>query len=315
MKPKLFDLHCDTLYEILRQNKRLSTNDLHISLERLSEYERHTQVFAMWSDPRNDEDTSFRRFEEAAALLKNELSKSPDTVFCRSGKDLANAESLCKNSAFLAVEGGRLLSDKLERLNVLYDEGVRFLTLVWDGNCKIGGAFDTSGGLTDFGRKTVEKCFELGIVPDISHASDKMISEVIEMAEKAGKKCIATHSNSRFVCNHPRNLTDENFKRISNLGGIVGISLAPMHICENYRDKCDIDDVVRHIEHYISIGGENTVALGCDFDGVSYLPNGISNVSDVCKIADKLKNAGFSDTLINKIFYENAREFIFRNLL
>ena len=159
----------------------------------------------------------------------------------------------------------------------------------------------------------VKRCFELGIIPDISHASDRMIDEVIEMSEKAGKVCIATHSNSRAVCDHRRNLTDDRFKAIVSLGGIVGISLAPMHLTESWRESCTIDDVVDHIEHYISIGGENAVCLGCDFDGVASLPEGISDVSDLYRIADRMKERGLGD-LVDRLFFSNAREFISRNM-
>lgn len=314
MKPKLFDLHCDTLYEALRQNKSLSRNDLNISFEKLGEYESFVQIFAVWSDSRIDEDMAFRRFEEAAKKLKTELSCAAEIAFCTNEIDLSAAERSNKNAVFLAVEGGKLLSDDIKRLDTLYTSGVRFLTLVWDKVCKIGGAFDTDEGLTEFGRSVVKRCFELGIIPDLSHASDKMISEVIEMADEAQKVCIATHSNSRAVCDHRRNLTDENFKMIAKLGGIVGISLAPMHLCEDHRENCDISSIIKHIEHYLSLGGENTVCLGCDLDGVSTLPRGISDVSDIYKLADELSSQGFGDDLINKLFYKNARDFISRSL-
>lgn len=310
---KLFDLHCDTLYEALRQNKRLGSNDLNISFERLRSYDSFTQVLAMWSDSRVDDDMAFRRFKAARELLEKELLDSPDVVLCTSDAELRAAETAKKNSVFLAVEGGKLLSDNLGRLDELYNDGVRFLTLVWDKICKLGGAHDTVEGLTDFGRKAVNRCFELGIIPDLSHASDKMISEVIEMAGSAGRICIATHSNSRAVCRHTRNLTDENFKAIVSLGGIVGISLAPMHLTENYRARCTVDDIIDHIEHYIALGGGNSVCLGCDLDGVAMLPEGISSVSDLSIIADRMNKRGLGD-MIDRLFYSNARDFVSRTM-
>ncbi len=312
MQKRLFDLHCDTLYEARRQGKSLAENDLCISFDKLRNYDGFVQILAVWSEPDPTEDQVYERFFEAKRLLDSELSSAPDILLCRSDAGLSEAESAGKNAVFLAVEGGRLLSDKPERLDELYDSGVRFLTLVWNKTCKIGGAFDTDEGLSDFGRGIVRRCFELGIIPDVSHASDRMCGEVIGMAKDAGKVAIATHSNSRSVCDHRRNLTDERFRAISSLGGIVGISLAPMHLTADYLEKCDIDDVVRHIEHYLSLDGENTVCLGCDLDGVSRLPDGISDVSDLTKIADRLARINYNDTLIDKIFYKNARDFISR---
>lgn len=309
-KLRLFDLHCDTLYEALRQNRSLVKNDLCISFDRLCEYERFTQVLAMWSDCRIDEDTAFQRFFTAREKLENELKADGRVVLCRSDAELSAAERAGKNAVMLAVEGGKLLGEDIGRLDELYSAGVRFLTLVWDKTCAIGGAHDTDVGLYDFGKNVVRRCFELGIIPDISHASEKMCGEVIALAKEAGKVCIATHSNSRAVCDHPRNLTDRDFCEIVSLGGIVGISLAPMHLTSGYREKCGISDVVAHIEHYLSLGGENTVCLGCDLDGVSSLPDGIESVSDLYKIADSLAQNNYTDALIGKIFYANARNFI-----
>ncbi|MCI8388514.1 MAG: hypothetical protein HFE63_08640 [Clostridiales bacterium] len=303
----IFDLHCDTLYEALKQNKSLSHNDLHLSFERLSEYGHFCQTLAMWSDYRISEDMAYKRFFEAHDKLLCEL-EGTNVRLCKSEHELCECEAAGDNAAFLAVEGGKLLSDDISRLDNLYESGVRFLTLVWNKTCKIGGAHDTDEGLTDFGKNVVSRCFELGIIPDISHASAKMTDEVIALAEKNNKVCIATHSNSYSVCTHSRNLTDERFKKIVALNGIVGISLAPMHLTSG--EICTIDDIVSHIEHYMSLGGEDTVCLGCDLDGVSELPKEIESATDLTKIAEKLAQINYTDTLINKIFYANARNLI-----
>ena len=312
MNLRLFDLHCDTLYECNKQNKSLVSNDLNLSLKRLSEYERFCQVLAMWSDPKDSEDENYRNFFMARELLARQLSEAEklgiSVRLCQDSHTLTEADSSGSMAVMLAVEGGRLLSGDLSRLDSLYEAGVRFLTLVWNKTCKIGGAHDSDEGLTDFGREVVLRCFELGIIPDVSHASVKMTSEVLEMCEASGKVCVATHSNSHTVCAHRRNLDDASFKRIAKLGGIVGVSLAPMHLTNG--DKCTIDDIAAHIEHYLSLGGEDTVCLGCDLDGVGHLPEGIENVSDLYKIAEKLAQNNYNEILIDKIFYANARNFI-----
>ena len=190
--------------------------------------------------------------------------------------------------------------------------GVRLLTLTWNDPCPICGACGTEDGVSDFGYKVLVRCRELGIIPDISHASDKTAHDVIDFCEQNGCICIATHSNSRAVCEHERNLTDELFKRMVKLGSVVGISMAPQHL--NKSGAADISDIVRHIEHYLELGGENTVCLGCDFDGIGSTPHGIGSVSDVYKIADELTKLGYSHDLTDKIFYRNAHGFIDRYL-
>lgn len=182
------------------------------------------------------------------------------------------------------------------------------MTLVWNGVCAIGGAHDTDEGLTDFGYEVVERCHTLGIIPDLSHSSALMCDQVLELCEERGYVCVATHSNSCAVCDHRRNLRDDQFCRIASLGGIVGVSLAPMHLTSS--DSCGVYDVVRHIEHYLWLGGENAVCLGCDLDGVDSLPQGLNSVSDLVKIAEMLGQNNYSDSLIEKIFYANARNFI-----
>ena len=308
----LFDLHCDTLYESHKRGVSLTQNELHLDFKRLCKYSPFCQVLAMWSDSKIDCDTAYKHFFEAHEKLTNELaSANEDGISIRlatNAHDLEAAENNGENALFLAVEGGKLIGDDLSRLDMLYESGVRFLTLVWNDPCKIGGVNGDDEGLTDFGVSVVERCFSLGIIPDLSHASDKMCDEVIAIAKENNKVCIATHSNSRSMCNHSRNLTDERFCRISRLGGIVGISLAPMHLTHN--EVCTVNDIVRHIEHYMSLGGEDTVCLGCDLDGVEALPEGICGVTDLYKIADALGRINYTDKQLEKIFYANARNFI-----
>lgn len=308
----LFDLHCDTLYESHKRNVSLVENELHLDFSRLKKYTPFCQILAMWSDSKIDGDTAYKHFFEARKKLTDELIHANErgipVQLVTDTLGLTNTLIHKENAVFLAVEGGKLICDDLSRLDVLYACGVRFLTLVWNDPCLIGGVNGDDEGLTDFGISVVERCFSLGIIPDLSHASDKMCDEVISLAKENKKVCIATHSNSRSVCNHSRNLTDERFCRISRLGGIVGISLAPMHLTHN--ELCTVNDIVRHIEHYMSLGGEDAICLGCDLDGVETLPEGICGVSDIYKIADALGRINYTDELIEKIFYANARNFI-----
>ena len=135
---------------------------------------------------------------------------------------------------------------------------------------------------------------------------------MLDMAEEAGKTIMASHSNSYSVCPHNRNLRDYQFERIKTLGGVVGISLCNLHL--NGKEHASIDDVIKHIEHYMALGGENSVALGCDFDGTDYLPDGLKTVKDMPNLADRLAKLNYSELQIDKIFYLNAKNFIEKNL-
>ena len=298
------DLHCDTALEIYLAGSGLCTNNFNIDAERAKFYNRYSQIFAVWSDEGKTDDENYGNFFKVRDYFMERCTES-DIILC--GTAAEYEENKNRNRAVLAVEGGNLLSGDINRLAVLRGHGVRFLTLVWKGSREIGGAFDTAGGLTGFGSEVVRKCEELGIIVDISHSSDKTIADVFEIADRP---VAATHSNSRSVFAHKRNLTDGQFGEIKKRGGIVGISLCNIHIGDA---PVFLKDVVKHIDYYMALGGENTVCLGCDFDGAP-LPEDIKSIADVVKIAGELKSIGYNDNLIENIMYRNADNFIANNL-
>ncbi len=311
MKLRLFDLHCDTPHKCYINNCRLDDSPLGVSLKKTAEFHDYAQIMAIWSDCRIEDDTSFFAFHKITDCLNFEIERlDGDFAYVRNSADFAKEQK--RKKIFLSVEDARLLCGRLDRLNVLYARGVRFLIPVWGGESIIGGAHDTELGLTDFGKSAVKKCGELGIITDISHASEKTASEIIEIAAQSGKSVMASHSNAYTVCPHSRNLRDSQFELVKSLGGVVGISLCNLHL--NGKEQADIDDVIRHIEHYMSLGGEDTVALGCDFDGTDYLPPELQSVADMPILAEKLAGLNYSDTQIDKIFYANAKNFIDKNL-
>ena len=306
---KLFDFHCDTPFALEKHGEKLTTNNRHIALDKVEKYDTYGQLMAIFTQKSLPEEVAWGRFFVIREDFYSKMTEK--TALCHTFADYEKAISEGKHPFFLAVEGGGLLCDKLERLTTLYEHDVRFLTLVWrDADC-IGGAFNTDVGLTDFGREVVKKCFEMGIVVDLSHASDPMAEEVLTMAEAAGKAVIATHSDSRAVYAHPRNLPDDFAKRIAKLGGTVGISMAPQHLGVN--DYANIDIICDHMLHYLEIGLEDSLTFGCDFDGLDTLPEGVEDVSKIIDIADALRKKDVSEEQIEKIFYKNAERFLKEN--
>ncbi len=292
---KLFDLHCDTLAECLHRNLDLRSNDeLHISLDRAeATFDKYSQLFAIFSNNNVPDDKNYGDFFR---ILQN------------SQKNLVPNE---KFTPYLAIEGGKLLGGDISRLQPLYNAGVRFLTVVWGGDTCMGGAHNTDNGLTDFGRLVIRRCCELGIILDVSHSSLKTFEEVYETSKEFNRPFIATHSNSRSVREHTRNLTDEQFGKIMSLGGIVGLNLYWPFVSEN--ENCTWDDFIAHIEKFLSLGGQDTIALGSDFDGIDHGPEGITKVQNFIHLADRLAQLNYSDELIGKLFYDNAAAFMERN--
>ena len=308
----LLDAHCDTAYELYRRKEALSDNTCHISLRHSRTFDRYGQCYAIWSDKHLDDETCWAQFLAIADYFKQQVEACSDRVsLVHSFDELAAAWSASKQAAFLAVEDARLLNGDLSRLDILKQMGVIYLTLLWGGHSCIGGAHNTDEGLTDFGKEVVRGCFDRGILPDISHASERSADEVLEMAMDLGKPILATHSNAYSVYAHSRNLRDHHFRSICALGGFVGISLCRIHLSQ---ENAAVEDVVRHIDRYMELGGEHTLGLGCDLDGTD-LPDTMSNLSDLTKLSDALSAHGYSDSQIENIFWKNKYTFLQKNLI
>ena len=314
MKLSLIDTHCDTAFELYHKNQSLLSNNCHISLEKAKEYEKFTQLFAVWADKRKNDDECYTDFLAISDNLQSEIETNSDKIaFVSNFHEMEKAWSENKRAAFLAVEDARILGGKIDRLEELARRNVKYLTLLWGGNTCIGASHDAEGGLTDFGREVIKKCFEYGIIPDVSHSNERVTDEVAEMAAEIGKPFIASHSNCYDLYPHTRNLRAKHLNALINLGGAVGISLCPMHLRDMSDSKlCTAEDVFAHIDTYMSLGAENILGLGCDLDGTD-LPDGFDGINDLYKIANVCLSHGYSEETVNKIFYKNYYEFIKRN--
>ncbi len=314
MTLSLFDTHCDTAFELYRRQENLRDNTCHISLSHAAGYEKYVQLFAIWSDRRLDDQTCWHDFLEIADNFDRLIAlEGGKMARVRSSSALDNAITHSQRAAVLAVEDARLLAGDIDRLSVLYDKGVRCMTLLWGGETCIGGSHNTDVGLTEFGKLVTKKCFEIGIVPDISHASEQSVDDVIEIASQCNKPLIATHSNSYSAYAHSRNLRDRHLAELMRLGGIVGVSMCPSHLRDCSQGNATSEDVVRHIERYMELGAQDHLCFGCDFDGTD-LPSDITHVGDLYKVADLLVARGYSTEQIEKIFWKNAYQF-FQNQL
>ena len=180
------------------------------------------------------------------------------------------------------------------------------MTLTWNSHNPIGDGADVENpkGITDFGKKVVSEMEKWGIVVDISHASDKLFYDVAEIVKKP---FVASHSNSRTIANHRRNLTDEEFSIIKSIGGIVGLNFHNAFLNTD-PDKTSMYDLLKHTEHFLSLGGEDVVCIGSDFDG-GILPKDIKGSTSIDKIYELFLRHNYKEALINKIFYENALNF------
>jgi len=301
---KYFDLHCDTASECYKKGLGLSSNGLQISLEKTERYERWAQVFAVWISDDLRGEAAFRHFQAVAADFKRKLSaeKGKAPVFCTDGRALERADSAGENMALLSIEGGAALGGELSHLDEARQTGVRLLTLTWNGPNELGDGCMTPGadGLARFGKEVVRKMGELGMIVDVSHLSEKGFWDVARLVKGP---FVATHSDSKAVEDHPRNLTDDQFREIARRGGLVGLNLyAPFVGGEG-----SIDGLLRHTEHFLELGGEKTVAVGSDFDGCG-LRAEIRGVGDMGLLYDAMRER-FGKEIADNIFFDNAFRF------
>lgn len=311
---RLIDMHCDTVFELFRRKDRnLKSNTLGVDLEKLEKSGSVAQFFACFIYMKlfQGKDRFSKGYQYALDMIsyaKQEFEKYPEEIaLTKSYEELVENESIGKLSAFLTVEEGGIVENDTKRLEFLYEKGIRLMTLLWNEENCMGypNSRDKelmNSGLKPFGIETVERMNELGMVIDVSHMSDGGFWDVLRYSKKP---VVASHSNARALCPHPRNLNDEMIRALAEQGGIAGLNLYPYFINEN--GKATIDDLVRHIEYMFDVGGEDFVAIGTDFDGFDEGELEIRDISEMALLYHALKKRGFHERQLEKFWNGNAK--------
>ena len=298
------DAHCDTITTIMKTGEALKSNTGHIDMDRLKKYDSFVQFFAAFISPEQAKMGALRRALDIIDKLYREIEiNKNDIMLCRDYNDIANAIKSRKVAAVLTIEGGEALEGSLAVLRMLYQLGVRAITLTWNYRNQIAdGVADsvTKGGLTPFGREVVAEMNRLGMLVDVSHLSESGFWDVISLSSSP---IIASHSNAKKICSHSRNLTDEQLLALKKNGGVTGINLCPYFIVNE--GKAEIKHVISHIEHIVGLTGEDTLGLGTDFDGIDETPVGLEGVQSFSDLINELLKLNYSEALVNKIAGEN----------
>lgn len=302
---KICDTHCDTASEALDRGLDLFANNLTLDIKRLGGYKSYIQFFAAFIAPEYY-DCAFQRCMNIIKYIREQCGKYCSEIkLCGSYGDMEQVMAEDRTGAFISVEGGECVRSA-EDIELFYSLGVRMFTLTWNNdNMLAGGALGDGRGLSRFGKEIVRKMNDIGMIIDVSHASEKTFYDVMSITDKP---ICASHSNVYSVCPHPRNLKDAQIKELVKNNGVMGINFYSPFLTEN--DNCTIDDILRHIGYLLDAGNENNIGIGSDFDGVEELPGGICGVSDCIKIFDKLKKTGIDDKTTEKIAYKNMKRLI-----
>ena len=276
-----FDLHCDTALELYKRNLSFDNEELSVNRNSAKVFGKWTQTFAVWI--KDDAENPFLIYKNIIKDIKTKLKTAPENL-----------------TPLFAVEGGAVIENRIDRLEILKKDGIKFFTLTWNGENRIAGGCKTEKGLTDFGVTVIEELNRLKIGCDLSHLNRKSFYSAIEYAEFP----LATHSNCYEICSHPRNLTLEQIKLIAQKNGVIGITFYPEFLGDNIFDK-----IYQNIFLLCDKGFENNIAIGSDFDG-GKMSESLDKTSKIPLLYGFLEEKGLSKPLLDKIFYKNAYKFI-----
>lgn len=328
-------MHCDTISALynsidpdseLNNTNNLRSNHLHVDLNKMKAGCYLVQNFGLFVNLDGDQDP-LEHCLKLVDLYYNEIEKNKDLISpAFRGKDILENEKQRKMSSILTIEEGGVTKASLAHLRNFYRLGVRMLTLTWNYENEIAypGVKRTitnplreneihkqskkaqaHQGLKEYGIEFVKEMEDLGMIIDVSHLSDDGVWDVLKVTKKP---FVASHSNSRTICNHPRNLPDDLIKEMADRGCVIGMNFYPPFLEENLSDNRDngsIDSIISHIKHMINIGGSDIIGLGSDFDGISGHGQ-LRDASYMPLLAEALENAGISHQIIEKIFYKNV---------
>ena len=308
MKLSVFDFHCDTALALLGQSMNeagsLRTNTLHIDLERAAKLGGYAQCFACFTTPMMEQWNGISPiviFERELATIQREVDANRDLIsIVYSPEEIEENRADGKMSAILTLEGTAGFGHDPALLEDLHAIGFQITSLGWNEQNPLTGSHITGGGLTDQGREYVREAQRLGMLVDVSHISDEGFWDMMNITQAP---IIATHSNSRSICNNSRNLTDDMFRAICETGGVAGYNACAEFTGENPT----VDTICDHILHFLDLDPSGRhIALGGDLDGVTAMPEGFEGVQSWPVLARRLMERGLDRQMIDDIFWNNA---------
>ena len=300
---KYIDLHCDTAYRMIKEDLKLKDSICKVNIENLKKGEALAEVFAFFIDLEEEKDP-YDAFVSMYDNFISEINNNKNSIeIVKSVNELKDCNKNGKIGAFLSIEEGEVLKGDVSKVSEVYDRGIRILTLTWNYENSIGYPnykfINKDKGLKEKGIEIVKEMERVGIIPDCSHLSD---GGFYDLSKICTKPFVATHSNARTIKNHPRNLTDDMIKILSDKGGVMGLNFCSDFVSEDEITK--VSEIAKHAKHIKNIGGIDVLSIGSDFDGIENEVE-IKDAGEMNKLYYALKKEGFTDDDIEKIFYKN----------
>lgn len=300
---RVIDLHCDVLMKLNDAKGKLTYEnapELDTSYERLAKGQVMTQAFAIFIDPALDADHKFQTALNQVYYFYDEvLGKNPHMKHIRNWSDFDTLKD-GEIGAFLTLEGVDAIGNDLKKLKILYELGVRSVGLTWNNaNLAADGVGESRGaGLSSFGREIVQFNNEHKIFTDVSHLNERGFWDVMD----EGDFVIASHSNSKTICDHRRNLSDQQATALFEKNSMVHVVYCPPFIKEG--GNASIDDLIKHIDHFCSLGGVSHIGLGSDFDGIDEKVKGLEDASKQPNLINELLKR-YSEDEVKGFAYQN----------
>ena len=351
------DTHNDVLLRAMEgQNVLKYHPESHSDLEKFKLGGVDLQVFSIWVSPDEKEKKYFENANDMINKLDFLISRVPkDWGLAKSYQDITYNSRKNKMSCVIGVEGGHIIGRDISKLEALHDRGMRYLGLTWNNSNHIASSakdetFNRNSlsniGLSNFGSEVVQKCNDLGVIIDVSHAGEQAFWDVVDQSQEP---IIASHSSVYALCPHYRNLKDDQIKAIAKTGGAVFINFYPGYIDSTFQQKAEIinmkyeveldilaekydplsnqywfeemkllkhekariapsiNDVIKHISYIVDLVGVDYVGIGSDYDGVEIMPTGLENVAKLPFLTKKLIEHGYTIREVRKILGGNFK--------
>lgn len=308
---KIIDAHCDALYKmqiaargLYQQKENLSFENadaLATNLSRLKTGNIAVQFFAIFVDPDLPAEEMWQHALEQANLFHQEIiEKHNEVKQIRKWQDIKTLKP-GEIGAVLTLEGAEPIGNDLHKLAILYRLGVKSIGLTWNpANLCADGAEEPRGaGLTRLGKEVVSLNNSNQVWTDVSHLSVRAFWDVVELSDYP----IASHSNARTICDHPRNLYDNQIQALIEKGAPIHFALYPLFLKRDAK-TATVADLCKHIDHVCALGGEKHIGFGSDFDGIDYFIEGVTDSSCYGHLINELQKH-YSETQVRRFAYQN----------
>lgn len=295
------DTHSDTLFSLGVMKRPLT--ECCITPERLHKGGVTLQTFALWSGPKGP-GGDYRAVAEAEYAAVSQ--------FTSAGLRQVDAPAQARegeNAFMLSLEGCEVFQDGLSAVADWRARGIRMGALVWNHQNAIGtpAKVNADDPLTDYGIRVVHEMQRLGMAVDVSHLNE---GGFWDLFRRGHRPPMASHSCCRALCDHFRNLTDEQIHMMIQYGGYIGVNFYPVFLSED--GKADSVTIAQHIDHICQMGGAEIVGFGSDFDGIECFPEDVQHPGQMGNLLDALRDYGYDDEALEGICGRNLLDYFAR---